>query len=386
MKFISLNTVLINLLFIFLTSCSAISPPTFEEQSATYSRTMEQYKINQIFTNIMRAAEDRPLAFVDIPSVLGNARSTTTIGGTLGFASAGDLWSGLGLNSLDSAEISPSQLYSEGFTFTQSSMDNATFWNEFMIRIPIQKLVYFQGDNYPEEMVFSLLIDEFYILKENGVTESLSNDPTKPSHDKFKELFNFLVEKIEIVSDTRKQFPESSFGNYYSKVEDKVKGEDYVEVATICIAEKPSSNSEYKFNADAYCDKDVNNHLGTNKLIITLRSVKGIFEYLGQVVAAQSWDNPIHVDLDESIDAFSQTRMKEKLINNNSTRLLVVERDSDSDPKQRYAFTEDMHGNRFIIPSHDVGYSKKVISFLSELLILTKIPGSAAPQPGVLVR
>jgi uncharacterized protein YceK len=164
---------LILICFILLSGCSTVSPPTFEEQSATYSRTMEQYKINSIFTNIIRSSEDRPLAFVDIPSVLGNARTESSIGGTLGFATAGDLWNGLGLTDLDSLEISPSQVYSEGFTFTQSSMDNSVFWSEMLIRIPIQKLVYFQGNSYPEEMLFNLLIDEFFILKENGDTDQV---------------------------------------------------------------------------------------------------------------------------------------------------------------------------------------------------------------------
>ena len=373
---------LILICFILLSGCSTVSPPTFEEQSATYSRTMEQYKINSIFTNIVRSSEDRPLAFVDIPSVLGNARTASTIGGTLGFATAGDLWNGLGLTDLDSIEISPSQVYSEGFTFTQSSMDNSVFWSEMLIRIPIQKLVYFQGNSYPEEMLFNLLIDEFFILKENGDTERLANNFTKPSYEKFRRLFKFLIERIEIVAKQKEDSSKSNFGHISSKA--KGTGEDLV--ARICISEKPLSDSEFKFHTDAYCEKGVEKEFGKDKLVIILRSVKGIFEYLGQVVEAQSWDNPIYVDLKEPIDAFGQTRMKEKLTKNNSKRLFVVERDSDSDPKLSYAFTEDMHGNRFIIPSQDAGYSKKVVSFLSELLILINVPGSAAPQPGVLIR
>ena len=145
-------------------------------------------------------------------------------------------------------------------------------------------------------------------------------------------------------------------------------------------------DDEFKFHSESYCEKGQEKEFGKDKLVIILRSVKGIFEYLGQVVQAQSWDNPIYVDLKDPIDAFGQTRMNEKLTKNNSKRLFVVERDSDSDPKLSYAFTEDMHGNRFIIPSQDAGYSKKVVSFLSELLILINVPGSAAPQPGVLIR
>jgi len=84
-----------------ISGCSTILPPTFEEQSATYNRTMEQYQINQIFTNIIRASENRPIAFNDIPSVLGNANTTTTIAPGLSFGTDGDLWSGLGLTDLD---------------------------------------------------------------------------------------------------------------------------------------------------------------------------------------------------------------------------------------------------------------------------------------------
>ena len=376
---------LILICFILLSGCSTVSPPTFEEQSATYSRTMEQYKINSIFTNIIRSSEDRPLAFVDIPSVLGNARTSSSIGGTLGFATAGDLWNGLGLTDLDSIEISPSQVYSEGFTFTQSSMDNSVFWSEMLIRIPIQKLVYFQGNSYPEEMLFNLLIDEFFILKENGDTERLANDFTKPSHEKFRKLFKFLIERIEIVADTKEDSAKSNYTNTTSRVKGSGdEGEDLV--ARICIAEKPMPDDEFKFHSESYCEKGQEKEFGKDKLVIILRSVKGIFEYLGQVVQAQSWDNPIYVDLKDPIDAFGQTRMNEKLTKNNSKRLFVVERDLDAEPKLSYAFTEDMYGGRFIIPSYDAGYSKKVISFLSELLILINVPGSTPPQPGILIR
>jgi len=63
---------------------------------------------------------------------------------------------------------------------------------------------------------------------------------------------------------------------------------------------------------------------------------------------------------------------------------LVVERNSIFEDK--FAYTEDLYGNTFIIPANDAGYSQRVIAFLSELLILTKIPGSSAPQPGVLLQ
>ena len=357
------------LLIIFMISgCSTILPPTFEEQSATYNRPMEQYQINQIFTNIIRASENRPIAFNDIPSVLGNANTTTTIAPGLSFGTDGDLWGGLGLRDLDSATFNPSQMYSEGFTFTQSSMDNATFWNEFMSKIPMKKLVYFRGNNIPEELILRLLIDAFVIEKASGEITVLENDPSKPSHFEFDKLFKFLIKN------------KLTFGSEENKKGNKVE----IGKATLCISDSPKANSQYKFNNNAYCNIQKEAIYNSDKLFIPLRSVKNIFDYLGAVAAVQLWDEPIYVELGSSIDAYKQTRTKNKDTRKNPTKLLVVERNSIFEDK--FAYTEDLYGNTFIIPANDAGYSQRVIAFLSELLILTKIPGSSAPQPGVLLQ
>ena len=369
-----INSKILLQLFIILmiSGCSTILPPTFEEQSATYNRTMEQYQINQIFTNIIRASEDRPIAFNDIPSVLGNANTTTTVAPGLNFGADGDLWSGglFGIigNNLESATFNPSQMYSEGFTFTQSSMDNATFWNEFMTKIPMKKLVYFRGNNIPEELILKLLIDEFVIEKASGEITVLENDPSKPSYLAFEKLFKFLIKN------------KLTFGSQENKKGNKVEKEK----ATLCISDSPKANSQYKFNTNAYCNIQKEAIYNSDKLFIPLRSVKNIFDYLGAVAAVQLWDEPIYVELSSSIDTYKQTRTKKKDTRKNATKLLVVERNSIFEDK--FAYTEDLYGNSFIIPAIDAGYSQKVIAFLSELLILTKIPGSTAPQPGVLLQ
>ena len=368
------SKILLQLFIIFMISgCSTILPPTFEEQSATYNRTLEQYHLNQLFTNIIRAADDRPIAFVDIPSVLGDANTTSTLGGGLAFGADGDLWSGdlFGIigDNLDSANLAPSQMYSEGFTFTQSTMDNATFWNELMTELPWKKLTYFQGNNYPHELILRLIISEFVIIKADGNVEVFKNDPTKPSHPEFVKLFNFLIKN------------KITFG----KAKDKDKTDDVItKQAVLCIADNSKPDSEYIFTGDSYCNVQKGSNVGKDKLIIPMRSVKNIFEYLGSVAAAQLWDEPVQVELMIDVDAFKQTRMKNEVAKNNANKLLVVEKNSLFE--QSFAYTQDLYGNEYIIPASDSGYSQKVVSFISELIILTKIPGTAGPSPGILVQ
>ena len=76
--------------------------------------------------------------------------------------------------------------------------------------------------------------------------------------------------------------------------------------------------------------------------------------------------------------------MKNEVAKQNANKLLVVEKNSLFE--QSFAYTQDLYGNEYIIPASDSGYSQKVVSFISELIILTKIPGTAGPSPGILVQ
>ena len=49
--------------------CTTPVTPDFTEMSASYASILEQYQLNSILINIIRASNERPLSFLDIPSI-----------------------------------------------------------------------------------------------------------------------------------------------------------------------------------------------------------------------------------------------------------------------------------------------------------------------------
>ena len=56
--------------------CTTPYTPDFSGMSASYAQTVEQYQINSVLMNIDRAAGQRPLSFLDIPSITGTGSVT----------------------------------------------------------------------------------------------------------------------------------------------------------------------------------------------------------------------------------------------------------------------------------------------------------------------
>ena len=61
-----------------LTSCTTPVTPDFTEMSANYAGILEQYQLNSILINIIRASNERPLSFLDIPSINGSGNVSTS--------------------------------------------------------------------------------------------------------------------------------------------------------------------------------------------------------------------------------------------------------------------------------------------------------------------
>ena len=61
-----------------LTGCGSTLAPDFGEMSEKYANILEQYQINMLFVNILRASENRPVSFLDMPSINGSGSITTT--------------------------------------------------------------------------------------------------------------------------------------------------------------------------------------------------------------------------------------------------------------------------------------------------------------------
>jgi hypothetical protein len=111
--------------------------------SAAYREVVESYSNDNILINVVRASQKMPVSFLDIPSIMGtgNVSASAGVSSTVYSANPGSFagflqpWSGaVGLaNYIPNASMS----VSGGYTFTQSSLDNATFMKPFLSAIKI---------------------------------------------------------------------------------------------------------------------------------------------------------------------------------------------------------------------------------------------------------
>jgi len=71
-----------------LSACSTTRSTSFKEMSTSYREVIEQYSNDNILLNVVRASDDMPLSFLDIPSVVGSGSITTNAGLTANVVSA----------------------------------------------------------------------------------------------------------------------------------------------------------------------------------------------------------------------------------------------------------------------------------------------------------
>jgi hypothetical protein len=164
--------------------------------SSKYANTLEQYQINMIFQNILRSSENRPVSFLDMPTINGSGSITST-------PSLGALFAGGAIPANASylpisgglATLSPGVSLTVGntFNFTQSSLDNAVFWKGYLNDLSIETVKYFEHNHIPKEVLLSLVVDEIVITKPNGETLMLINNPLRPEHPEFQKHLYKLI-------------------------------------------------------------------------------------------------------------------------------------------------------------------------------------------------
>ena len=392
--------------------CTTPVTPDFTEMSASYASILEQYQLNSILINIIRASNERPLSFLDIPSIngSGNVTNTPSVSGSMNGFIGGLAGGAAGISSL-----SPSLSLSFGnsFNFSQSSLDNATFLRGFLSQIPIETAKFFISDNLPREVMFSLIVSSIEIKQPNGKSVKYVNNPLLPDYPEFQaELYKLLSYGLtvdQVQEEPKKlnspplggvpsyQQPGNSFSSYpgmgayggmggyggmgaYGGMYGQAQSTTQYKV---CVDENKFANFvKEEFSPDIFCKaSSVNANKKSSKaeLILTVRSTNSVFEYLGQVVAAQNQAKPYMVVLPPTESTYSR-----KAGQANQYALLVV-RKNDSGSKN-FASVKNLDGDVYSIPSENNGYSPMVIKIISSLLSLNKIPGSIPTSPGILLR
>lgn len=410
------NTLPAFLLTLVLGGCGTATAPDFSAMSSKYANTLEQYQINMIFQNILRASENRPVSFLDMPNINGSGSITAT-------PSLGALFAGGAFPANASylpisgglATLTPNVSLTVGnnFNFTQSSLDNAVFWKGYLSQLSIENVKYFEHNHIPKEVLLSLVVDEIVITKPNGDTHTLINNPLRPEHPEFQRHLYKLIEYglgAYLVDTSQKIGPPISANNIKSRFGDNAF--QVMKEAGITL-QKVNSSSEllfqpiqvsmqYKlciktnkyenfvrqeYGPEIFCEETLAEQTKKPstakavqpKIAIRIRSTNNIFEYLGEVVRAQLNTPPYLVTLPPTSTTFRDNKGSK-----NEFVLLLVNKDKPT--PRPFAAIEALDESIYSIPSQDNGYSPLAIKLLAQFMSLQKIPGSIPASPSVLLR
>lgn len=393
---------------LLLAACTSPTTPDFSGMSAKYANILEQYQINGIFHNVMRAASHRPLSFLDMPTITGSGSVSTTPSLMANYG--GLSYSSLGVT-LGALTPSVATTFGNSFNFTQSSLDNATFWKGFLSELPGESIKYFYHNHIPREVLFSLVIDEIVITKPNSQPQRYINNPLRPDHQVFQaELYKLLrsglaprlikqAENIDLpmtVADLKK-----SYGKDYAntlqqkgiqlkliskKSEPLYQQVKYEPVYRWCVNQDEYENFvRQTFETGMNCEQSFSQEKPVlqagdkPELNIVLRSTRNIYDYLGAVVRAQLADKSYLVSLPPSDSTFDEARGQ-----TNDYALLVIQKGKPSG--RTFATIETLDPEWYSIPLQNNGYSQLVIDLLAQLITLQKIPGSIPASPAVLIK
>ncbi len=402
---------------LLLGGCSSALTPDFSDMSAKYANSLEQYQINMIFQNILRASENRPVSFLDMPTINGSGSIGVTpsvnalfSGGAIPYNANYNVIQG----GLSYAVPSTSLTLNNTFNFTQSSLDNAVFWKSYLNELPRETVKYFSHNHIPKEVILSLAIDEFEILHAGEKPKILINNPLRSDHPQFQQYLYRLINDgltAELIDTSLKLGPPLTIEKITPRFGDKaflVFKETNVSLKQLDHNQNPlyqpiQISSKYKFcmNSDKYanylpvkkygetlfCEETNEEVLARASaakkrqptLIVRIRSTSNIFEYLGQVIRAQHAETPYLVTLPETTLTFNSNSGSA-----NRNALFVVEKGKST--SKPFASIEGLDGIFYSIPSTNNGYSTLSIKVLSQLMSLQKIPGSIPASPSVLLK
>jgi hypothetical protein len=368
-----------------------------------------------IFHNIVRAANSRPLSFLDIPNINGSGNVSYSPSVSPLFNGGAIPANALGSNIVGGlASVSPTLGLSLGksVNFSQASLDNSVFWKGFLTTLPAETLSFYIHNHIVPELFYSLVLEEIKIQDEDGVVHTYINNPLHETHAEFQlQMYQLIrnglapkyaISSVKIggvVSETRLQ---NMFGPKYRDVIFK-DGLTLVQIGSesekrfqivstdpgvkFCLKKNSYVNFEQGITRNDYCqvapitEDDIQDPNKKGKrLYLKTRSTSNIYAYLGDVVNAQLQPHPYLV----SVPPVGMENNPELSGSTKYAVLLVQENIKTARP---FAYVGDqLSGNYYLIPQINSGYSRRTIQILSEFQILQKIPGSVSPSPAILIR
>jgi hypothetical protein len=391
-----------------LSACTTPITPDFSGMSSNYALILEQYQINGLLLNIVRASNNRPLSFLDIPNITGTGSISVS-------PSLGATWYGIG-NTIANATpnlflggttVLPMATFGNSFNFSQSSLDNATFTKGFLSNINLEAMQYFSRHHIPSELMFTLLVDSIEYQIGDSPPIVFTNDPTSPEYPKFQEEMYKLLKFGLVATSSSYDIKdgdiktESELIKEYGAQYDQVLESQGIEFKLIpnkkntyqlykkknfyrlCMKQgKFTDLARKEFAPDTFCkpaNKNANLPAGKTNLQVNLRSTFDVFMFLGQLVKVQNAEVPLMVKVPPMGMNANQAAGE-----GNRYAVLVVNKNKDT--AKTFSKVEVLNGDVYSIPEADSGYSTLVINLLSQLLTLNKVPGSIPSSPAVLIQ
>lgn len=407
-----------------LSGCGSIYKRNFRDMSTAYRDIVEQYTNDNLLINVIRSKESMPLSFLDIPSVTGQGSVTPGLSTTMtGLGAQPNTFPGFFTpNTGSSYGFGATLSVNNSFTFTQSSLDNATFMTRFLAPLELSVLQNLSVTNAVDNMVlYAMVVSSISVVDENNVTTSkLINDPYSPNYPEFQLALARVVAASLAVEQEAKRLPISpplsiaeaknnllaisSATNrpnvMLNPILDKAgrvtsyQLEQMMTVPKLCFTfPDPLLSLDFSLPPSAFCDSVRNDVIkkqsaqGVKKPIRSMkmefRSPRDIFYYLGAVVKLQNDPtDPKMIGVLPSALIRSQMTVQEMV--KGQVPLFVVKENPSLN--QDSLVKLDYLNKTYVIPKEGSGYSREVLTIMSQIVTLAKVTGSIPASPAVLIR
>jgi len=411
-------------LCLILAGCGSINKSSFRDMSSAYRELVEEYTNDNLLINIVRSSEVMPLSFLDIPSVTGSGSVSPEVSaGMTGLSAQASSLAGF-FSPADGSSYSLGATLSvnNSFTFTQSSLDNATFMTQFLAPLVLTSIQNLStSEILNQSVLYALIIQSISIIDQEGLTTiKLINNPYSPNYLDFQLALLRLVAARLNVEQEVKRVPISpplsiaeaknnlmAIATATSKpniVLTEILGnsgrpssyqlEQMAMVPKLCFeVAEPLMGLDFSLPPSSFCGSTRNQVEKDKKLAdakkpvrsmsIEFRSPRDIFDFLGAVVNIQN----DAVDPRE-ISVLPSNKIRANLTVNDlkegARPLFVVKKNPGAgiDP----LVSLDYLGNTYVIPKANSGFSRDVLTILSQIVTLSKVPGSIPVSPAVLIQ
>jgi hypothetical protein len=315
------------------------------------------------------------------------------------------------------------------FNFTQSSLDNAQFMSAFLSDIRPDVIASLTNNQVgPRSILYSLVIDTIEIRNsKNVIISKFFNNPYLPKYHDFQDALYMLIEaglSTEIVPTKQilsaPMNAEALNRNLLATVNAqnvpgvmvepiKVGGVTHYQLVRVIPTTRMCLNQTAEFELvgkhfaeSAYCNVQTTGTLkqplmegmgqkltarGVDKdslLVVKLRSTRNVFDFLGSLLTLQNSEPKKLIKVLNSDEISRDPKILEDESKATALPLFVVQKGNNITGKALTSVT--YQGETYAVPADSNSYTRQVLSMVSQLLTLNKVPGAIPASPAVLIK